>query len=68
MQKETFAVVAEYGNLAEAEVAKSYLESAGIWATIRNEFMTSLASGALPLQLVVREGDAPAVREMLKRR
>lgn len=68
MQHETFTVVAEYGSLAEAEMAKNYLQSAGIWADIRNEFMTSLAAGPLPVQLVVREEDAFDARQQLERR
>lgn len=68
MQHETFTVIAEYGSLTEAQLAKSYLQSAGIWADIRNEFMTSLASGPLPVRLVVREEDAVEARERLGER
>ena len=37
MQDDTLVVLAEYNTITEAEIAKSMLDSAGIWATIRNE-------------------------------
>ena len=67
MQHATFTVVAEYGSLAEAEIAKSILLNAGIRAEIRNEYMTSLSSVAMPAQVVVREEDAFEAREALQR-
>lgn len=68
MKHEEFVVVAEYVTLTEAEMAKSFLESAGIPAQIRNEYMTSLAAGPRPLRLVVAAGDALEARMMLERR
>ena len=37
MQDDTLVVLAEYNTITEAEIAKSMLDSAGIWSTIRNE-------------------------------
>ena len=37
MQDETMVVLAEYNTITEAEIAKSMLDSAGIWSMIRNE-------------------------------
>lgn len=42
MQDETMVVLAEYNTSTEAEITKSMLDSAGIWSTIRNEYMLSL--------------------------
>ena len=35
MQDDTLVVLAEYNTITEAEIAKSMLDSAGIWSTIR---------------------------------
>lgn len=37
MQDETMVVLAEYNTITEAEIAKSMLDSAGIWSMIRND-------------------------------
>ena len=34
MQDETMVVLAEYNSITEAEIAKSMLDSAGIWSMI----------------------------------
>ena len=58
MQDETMIVLAEYNTITEAEIAKSMLDSAGIWATIRNEYMSAIYPiGTMPAQVVVREED-----------
>ena len=46
MQDETMIVLAEYNTITEAEIAKSMLDSAGIWATIRNEYMSAIYPSA----------------------
>ena len=42
MQDDTLVVLAEYNIITEAEIAKSMLDSAGIWSTIRNEYMSAI--------------------------
>ena len=42
MQDEKMAVLAEYNTITEAEISKSMLDSAGIWSTIHNEYMSSI--------------------------
>ena len=68
MQDETMVVLAEYNTITEAEIAKSMLDSAGIWSMIRNEYMSAIYPiGTMPAQVVVRprgrregQGDASA--------
>ena len=67
MQDDTLVVLAEYNTITEAEIAKSMLDSAGIWSTIRNEYMSAIYPiGTMPAQscrprrgLREGEGDAP---------
>lgn len=42
MQDDTMVVLAEYNTITEAEISKSMLDSAGIWSTIRNEYMSAI--------------------------
>ena len=66
MQDETMIVLAEYNTITEAEIAKSMLDSAGIWATIRNEYMSAIYPiGTMPAQVVVSEEDYEKARAML---
>ena len=66
MQDETMVVLAEYNTITEAEIAKSMLDSAGIWSMIRNEYMSAIdPSGTMPAQLVVKEEDAKRAAELL---
>ena len=66
MQDDTLVVLAEYNTITEAEIAKSMLDSAGIWSTIHNEYMSSIYPiGTMPAQLVVKEEDAKRAAELL---
>lgn len=66
MQDEKMAVLAEYNTITEAEISKSMLDSAGIWSTIHNEYMSSIYPiGTMPAQLVVKEEDAKRAAELL---
>ncbi len=68
MENETLTVVAEYNSAAEAEIARTVLENAGIRSTIRNEYMSTLYPvGTMPAQLVVRADEAEKARKILKR-
>ncbi len=69
MQDETMVVLAEYNTITEAEITKSILDSAGIWSTIRNEFMSSIYPiGTMPAQVVVREEDYEKAQALLRHR
>ena len=69
MQDETMVVLAEYNTITTAEVAKSMLDSAGIWSMIRNEYMAAIYPiGTMPAQVVVRPEDAEKARAMLQHR
>ena len=68
MQTETFVVVAEYNTLAEAEIAKSILQSANIWVDIRNEYMSTLNAIGGAATIVVRSEDLEAARKTLNLR
>lgn len=69
MQDETMVVLAEYNSVTEAEISKSMLDSAGIWSTIRNEYMAAIYPlGTMPAQLVVRSEDLDKARTLLQLR
>lgn len=69
MQNDTMIVLAEYNTIMEAEITKSILDSAGIWSTIRNEYMSTLYPlGTMPAQIVVREEDVEKAKLMLRHR
>lgn len=69
MQDETMVVLAEYNTSTEAEITKSMLDSAGIWSTIRNEYMSSIYPvGTMPAQVVVRSDDYDKAHAMLRHR
>ena len=42
MKDEKLVVLREWNSVTEAEMAKSILDGAGIFSTIRNEYMLSL--------------------------
>ncbi len=67
MEEETLVVLAAYNSVMEAEMNKSKLERAGIWSTIRNEYMSTLyPTGAMPAELVVRSDDLEKARNLLQ--
>ncbi len=69
MKDETMVVLAEYNTITEAEITKSILGSAGIWATIRNEYMSSIYPiGTMPAQVVIHESDYEKAKAMLQHR
>jgi len=68
MEEETLVVAATYNTVMEAEIAKSMLANAGIWATIRNEYMSAIyPTGAMPAQLVVYGEDLEKAQALLHR-
>ena len=59
-------VLREWNTVMEAEMAKSILESAGIFSTIQNEYMSSIYPiGTMPAQLLAKEEDAEQARALL---
>ena len=69
MQDDTLVVLAEYNTVTEAEIAKSMLDSAGIWSTIRNEYMSAIYPiGTMPAQIVVRAEELEKARTLLQNR
>lgn len=67
MEEGTLVVVAACNSIMEAEIIKSKLESAGIWSTIRNEYMSAIYPiGTMPAELVVRSEDLDKARNALQ--
>lgn len=55
MKDEKLVVLREWNSVTEAEMAKSILDGAGIFSTIRNEYMSAIYPiGTMPAQLVVK--------------
>ena len=66
MNGEKLIVVRVYDSVNDAEWDKSILDSAGIWAMIRNEIMSALYPiGVMPAELVVRSEDRARALEIL---
>ncbi len=69
MQDDSMIVLAEYNTVTEAEIAKSMLDSAGIWSTIRNEYMSAIYPiGTMPAQVVVKKEDYEKAQNLLQHR
>ena len=68
MEDRTLVVLAEYNSPMEAELAKSLLTSAGIYAELENEFMSTLYPPAVPCRLMVCEEDLEQAKGLLMQR
>lgn len=69
MEDDSMIVLAEYNTITEAEIAKSMLDSAGIWSTIHNEYMSAIYPiGTMPAQVVVKKEDYDKARTLLQHR
>lgn len=68
MENRILVVLAEYSSPMEAELAKSLLQSAGIYAEIENEFMSTLYPPAVPCRLMVCEEDLDQAKTLLMQR
>ena len=67
MDESNLIVIKEYDSINEAEWDKSLLDGAGIYAMIRNEYMSALYPvGVMPAQLVVRAEDKKRAFEVLE--
>lgn len=63
---ENLVVLQSYDNLMQAEIAKSILDSAGIFCALRNEYMSMVYPiSAMPSQLMVREEDLEQAQRLL---
>lgn len=63
---ENLVILQSYDNLMQAEIAKSILDSAGIFCSLRNEYMSMVYPiGAMPSQLMVREEDLEQAQRLL---
>ncbi|MBP3482388.1 MAG: DUF2007 domain-containing protein [Alistipes sp.] len=69
MKANNLVVLSEYNTAMEAELAKTVLGSAGIYAEIENEIMSSLyPTGIIPSKLLVREEDTETAKRLLTQR
>ncbi|MBQ5709959.1 MAG: DUF2007 domain-containing protein [Alistipes sp.] len=63
---ESLVVFQAYNTSIEAEIAKSILDSAGIFCTLQGEYLSTIyAIGAFPTQLLVRAEDVEEARRLL---
>ncbi len=66
---DSLVVLKEFDNLMMAEIAKSMLESAGIYCTLYDECMSALYQPmAIPVRLMVRAEDVEAADSILENR
>lgn len=68
MKERNLVVLAEYNSPMEAELAKSLLSSAGIYAELENEFMSTLYPPAVPCRLMVCEEELEQAKSLLSQR
>ena len=66
MQTQELVVIAEYNSYLEDEIEKSIVVSAGIYAEIRNEYMSTAYAVAIPPQLLVAYEDVEQAQELLR--
>jgi hypothetical protein len=67
--RDDLVVLKEFDNLMMAEIAKSMLESAGIFCTLYDECMSALYQPmAIPVRLMVRAEDVEAAELILENR
>ena len=68
-KNDDLVVVKLYDNTTQASIAKSILDSAGIFCVLSDEYMSAIyATGAFPLRLMVRQGDVEDVIALLDNR
>lgn len=62
-------VVQSFDNVMQAEIAKSILDSAGIFCTLEGEYMATIYTPiAFPTRLMVREEDLAEAEAVLANR
>lgn len=63
---DNLVVLRSYDNQMQAEIAKSILDSAGIFCTLRNEMMSMIyPTGIVPVQLMVGRDDLERAAQLL---
>ncbi len=63
---DNLVVLRSYDNQMQAEIAKSILDSAGIFCTLRNEMMSMIyPTGIVPVQLMVGRDDMERAAQLL---
>ena len=68
-RRDDLVVLKEFDNLMMAEIAKSILDSAGIYCTLYDECMSALyPATAIPVRLMVRAEDADDAEKVLENR
>lgn len=64
--EEKLVLLREWNTVMEAEMAKSILDSAGIFSTIQNEYMSAIYPiGTMPAQLMVKQSDLERASALL---
>ena len=64
---ESLVTIQAYNTSNEAEIAKSILDSAGIFCTLSGEYMSTIyAIGIFPTKLLVRSEDVDEARRLLE--
>ena len=59
-------VLKDYDNVVQAEIAKSILDSAGVFCTLHGEYMATIYTPvAFPTRLMVREEDVAEAEAVL---
>ena len=62
-------LIASFDNVMQAEIAKSVLDSAGIFCTLEGEYMSTIYTPvAFPTRLMVREEDLAEAEAVLANR
>ncbi|MCX4262023.1 MAG: DUF2007 domain-containing protein [Alistipes sp.] len=63
---DNLVVLRSYDNQMQAEIAKSILDSAGMFCTLRNEMMSMIyPTGIVPVQLMVGRDDLERAAQLL---
>lgn len=66
---ETLVVLCEYDNTTQAEIAKSILDSAGIFCVLHGEYMAAIYTPfAFPVRMMVKVEDYEDAIAVLDRR
>ncbi len=67
MKVDRMVLLMEYDSVTSAEMAKSILDSSGIWSMINNEYMSTIyPTGVLPAQIIVMETDVVRAKRILE--
>lgn len=68
-KNDVLVVVNIYDNATQASIAKSMLDSAGIYSVLNDEYMSALyTTTAFPLRLMVRQEDVEDALALLDNR